>query len=246
MPNDNDMKKPKVRFDPPVDKIMAATYGEQLVGELYILLSDATFYRDIETLRKEYGIEPLPEMDDGYYDMHIAEAVHCRVKGRQPRDEADRLQLFIDAITSFDASLLAVMKRHNVNPSWLRLLKMYIARGKLTPLSSIQGIIKTEMDQHTKELTIHISPEARRADLDKAWKAIYQAWSKWLPKPVKQQPLQYAARDAEMTRYYEHHGIKATVAKYETSSLDYDAILKAIKRVQRKRTAIKSRTPFNT
>ncbi len=246
MPNDNEMKKPKVRFDTHVDRAMADSYGEQLVNQLYVLLSDAAFYDDIEALRKEYDIVPLPEMDDLYHDMHIAEAVHRKTGGKQPKDEAERLQTFIDAISVFDNSIVAVMRKHGVSLSWKRLLKMYIARGELTPLQSIKGIIRTEMDQKTKELTIRLSPEARKVDLSKVLPIIYKAWGKWLPPPTKSQPVQFAKRDAEMTRYYERHEIKATVAKYGTKHLDYDAILKAVGRMQEKRATIKLRTPFNT
>lgn len=238
MTNDDEMKKPKIRFDSKVDKAMAKVYEQELTSDLHTLLADKQLIQDLDDLRIKYGIKPREAIDDEYTDMQIAEAVHNSLKYPYPKNEEERLQYFVNAITIFGNDLDSLMKKHDIDAAkWKRFLKMYIAYGKIYVGSSLKGIIRTELDPKTKELTLHISPKARRKDLEVVWGTIYEAWQKFLPKQDKYQPAFLAKRDAEIVRYKQQgHSHKETATKF---GLEVDNVKQIIRRQIAKRQDLK-------
>lgn len=232
------MSKYTINISEKIEKATAEHRGDRRINEVYVLLSDSDFYDDLENLKAKYDIEPLPSIDDDYVDMYIAKFVRAKESGAVPRNEADEIQLFVDAITPFNDSLKAVLLRHGFDYKWMKDIKLYIARGELMAMYKEPSLINARKDPVTGDVIVRISPTASRIDRKIAMDIVAAEQVESIPKG-KYQPLNYARRDSEITRYKASHSYKDTAANFK---LDIDSTKKIVARQNRRLKSLKAGT----
>lgn len=237
MTDEDENRRLKVRYDNGLEQIFANKYGRRIIEPTYALLSNLDFYNDIESLRSKYdfgprikarfGIESQGVIDDAFIDTIIAEAVHLEIGDAQPKDEAEKLQFFINAVIRFNGELQAILSKHGVSKEWLPFLKAYIARGVLLPVERIRKLVSVEVDIKTKGIRLNVSPIAQKGDVEKGIAQLLVTWEKHAIKSNKYQPSYYAERDAHIARYKTTHSHKSTAEHFNVT-------IESVKKIVRK------------
>ncbi len=235
MPNNDENVNPLSATNEEIAELLAKRYGQQLVEELYALLSDTNKKIDIESVRQQFAIPVDPNLKTKYVDQHIADAVYRSVNGTTDTDSVQDIQVFINLTNTFNLALNKIMDKHGIKPHMEQILKIYIAKGNATAVESTRNIVTVEMDKTTKELMIRINPKSRNGgDLKAITPLIYKSWGHLRKSQKKWQPSKNAPLIAEIARYYQQYGERKTLHKYMEDGFEADAIMRAIGRIKRK------------
>jgi hypothetical protein len=233
----NEDENPLLGTNDRIAEILASNYGEQVIEELRVLLSEPGFAADIQRLQKRFRIIPLSTLKDSHVQQYIADAV-CRKEHDLPEGvTVEDIQLFVKSITRFNKLLGGILVKHTVDERWLWPLTVHIAKGNVTALASVRNMITVSMDKKTKDLTIRIKSDSRsKEDLISAADSIYKSWNHLRQRPAKRQPSNYAERDSSIAIYKTNHSYSETAEHFR---LDVDSVKKIVKRLRVKREQIR-------
>lgn len=214
-----------------IAEILAKKYGSDHSESLYVLLSDPVFERDINELRKKFGIKHVDKKtSDVTAQQYIADCVAAR-SGRTVRDQAD-FELFYG---EFYAAFLSVCKKHKIPKLPIDLIDQYVVRGDaFLAQQHSHNLIKLSMNKNTKELTIKVSPETKQGDLQDVLKVVYESWDNHRTAPPKKQPSTAANVHSQMVRYAASHTEKETAEKFGQSEENVHKIKMRMKKRRNK------------
>jgi hypothetical protein len=197
-----------------IAEILGKKYGSDNPESLYVLLSDPAFERDVNELREKFGIKRVnKKTSDGTAQQYIADCVAAR-SGRTVRGLAD-FELFYG---EFYAAFLSIRKKHKVPKLPIDLIDQYIIKGEaFLSQQYAPNHIKVSMNKNTKELTIRLSPETKKRDLQDVLSVIYESWNEHRTAPSKRKPSTAANVHSQMARYAAGHTEKETAEKFGQS-----------------------------
>lgn len=246
MANEYEHGDPTVNWDPTIARELAKTHGTYITDKLFTMLSGTALKAELNALKNKYEI-PSTDIDDLYCDEYIASAVFKKLHGDiRLKTDAEKNDNFVQSISVFKRELKAILDKHEINESWTRIIMLYIVKGRINPMDSVNGVVRTSLNLKTRELTITIKPEVRDADAKAILPLILKHAEQFRTNPgKKRQPSFSSKRMAEVMEYKEKNGYKAAVDEYAgPTEKQRDSIAKAITRAKNKQKNIKSRTPF--
>jgi len=246
MQNEYEHGEPTLNWNPTIARELAKTHGEYISNKLRSMLAGTALATDLSALKDRYEI-PSMDIDDLYCDEYIATAVFKKLHGNmQFKADPEKNDYFVQSIGIFSRELKDILDKHEVNESWMRIIMLYIAKGRVDPMDSVNGVVRASLNLRTRELTITIKPEVRDADAKRILPLILKRAERFRPHPHRKRQTSYGSkRMAEVMEYEQKNGYKAAVEEYAGPNEEQrDSIAKAITRSKDKRKNIKSRTPF--
>lgn len=240
MTDENENINPMIHANELILQTLVLRYGDQFAEELQVLLADIDFKKDIDNLRRQFGIIPDPKINDLKVDTFVAESVLKKKYGTKSKILVSDTSNFFDGIVDFNDALEEIMAKHNIKSLWRKPLTAYVAKDTVELVSIFPGIIRVTMNAQTQDLTIQIRAMSRNSsDLKLVAPIIYEQWNKLRETPKHHRRRSNASRDSIISRYRQSHTEKQTIDKFMDDGLDYDVILQAINRTKRARKNIK-------
>jgi hypothetical protein len=211
-----------------IARALAKRAGREMAEQLLDALKDPELKSSLDALRADFGIKVNPDLSSEEVDQYLVDAVSRKLSGPSSvQDIGDFIRLLSIFNTAFDK----VIDPFNVDVKLHQVLKVYIAKEKVSSIDCVHGLVRVEMNKTTKDLVIRISSKSRSSsDLKDAVPHIYKSWDTIRKKPNKFQPSPQKERDSEIARYRKSHSRLETIDKFSPTGAEMDAIEKALYR----------------
>lgn len=225
-----------------IKEFLAWKYRHDFPDEIYILMSEADFDKEVMSLAETFAIKPLPlkkyertiEMS---VQQYIADCV-ARAEGAKVNGVAD----FEHFYGKYYSELQKIYKKHGIPESKMMVgqIDLYIVVGGMKSTSDGSSPIRAFVNKRTRELVIKISERSSSAqDFREIITLLYAERDRILGTKEGRQPAIYLARDSEMSRIEQTRGMKAAIEHFEFR-YDKSAVQSYVKRIRdRRRRLIK-------